>query len=594
MKRLLNIFFIVLTLSLLSKESSAQNFIDGPSTSILDVKSLLVNPAALSFRSGQFSMGVKMYQIGFDETNQLGYRQGFLSLSDPTLVSRNLGMGLFVNYFDSPIFAKSQAGLSFSYRLLNSLSAGVAVSTLYHGYNSSNFQLDDPNDPVFDSGNSKMSINSSIGLMYLPTSELHLAAGVRNLNTPSISLIDNAFKLEREFFAGASYSLNNWRAIMELKSMGSQTQIQAFIESFTTQGFYARVGTNSEFDSGIIELQSFLFGSLSVNYQFQMPLNNLLGASYGTHMVSIIFDFNRLPNVPPRAQPKESLLEYSFVHTNPVVNTGIIIYSESDHLKVLEQNIERRIGETVPASALQSLTKYDLLYFDSVSDTLVIPYSKYIPAGPISESVSISQTMSDLYTESLDKLSSSIQQQRIEGITFVVNQGTSVRASGLRNRINSTSGRLAVLPVYMNTTSNLDSTMVEQPFASSMMRLESNTILSQKTTEVDIFITQELDIRTWEFIVNDSNGRLVYLHRASGAPPNTFVWDYKNNEGKIILPGIYEYSVRTVTAQGSIITSNKRVLYVQKTERNVVLTISVDPSVLDKTEGTIRLILKNN
>jgi hypothetical protein len=572
----------------------SQDFIEGTSVSTMDVKSILINPAILSFRSSQVSMGVKIYQIGFDERNQTGYRQGFFSISDPTLITRNLGVGLHINYFDSPIFSKSQAGFSLSYRILNTLSAGVSATVLHHGYNTSKFDLIDPNDPVFESGSSTFSLNSSFGLMYIPAPNLHIAVGVRNLNTPTISLIDDAYTLERQFFLGTSYSLNNWRAILELKQLGDDSELQAFLESFSTRGFYARMGTNNRFDSGIAEFQAFLFGSLSVNYQFQMPLNNLVGASFGTHMISFVFDFNRIPNVPPRAQPNASLLEYSFVHKNPIVNTGIIIHSDSDHLRVLEQNIDRKVSDTVPQAALESLSGYDLFYFDPDSDSLLVPYQNLVETGPTSQSISITESITRRYDQTLNDLIQNVGRKQIDALTFIINDGTSVRASGLRNRLMAGSPNNLKMEVLKNVSNTADSMMTDQQFSTSLLRSESRTVLAPDTTRVNIFVTQDIDIRSWEFVVENSQGQVEYQYRGTGYPPNEFKWDFKDSNGVVLQPGIFEYMIRVIDSQGSIVQSNKRSIYVQKTVRNVILTITLDPDILHDREGSIRLILKNN
>lgn len=327
----------------------AQQLIEGPVTSLLDSKSLLANPALLPFHRSALAVGVNVYHLDLGDEGGLfnqGFRQGFLTLSTPHLFNQYVGVGVTVQYFDSPIFRRGLFGVQLATRILPFLAIGGNLAGYSISYNESNFDLVDPGDPVFERGTGKMVVTASVGFFAQPSPYLSVAAGARNVNEPNVSLIDDAVVAHRELFGGLSLTTGPVRSTFEVIEQQGTLEGRAFLEFFTTGGTFLRGGgrfdtDQMDFYAGQVEVQLRIAGGISVNYSFDLPISNLRGNSFGSHQLTIILGLGSPSLRPPVLLPKRSL----DVQDLEADLERVYLTADLESIRVYEERVVRRIPQ---------------------------------------------------------------------------------------------------------------------------------------------------------------------------------------------------------------------------------------------------------
>ena len=586
---------VVILLLLLTSYAFGQDFVQGPSTGIMDSKSIFANPAVLSFQNAQVAMGVKGYHLGFFEESGIGYREGYLSVLTPRLFGTRFGGGAQIQYFDSPIFRKAHYGATFSYRIMSSLSFGVNASLYHLSYNRDNFVDFDFDDPVFQDGFSRFAFNSSAGIYFRPVSTLELALGARNITEPNVSLVSDDATEPREIFAGVSLRHNMLKGTLELihGQFGIQTRTHA--ELYSSSGYYVRAGTNLNFDSGYIEAQAHITRGYSINYQFELPLNELAGNTNGSHMLSLVYEFNRVPSLPAKRQPPQLIPSLERPPVQPNLSGTILLSSQTDHVMYYEKQIIRRVDETtVTEQELQALSIYDIGELGTDPRTDRVPYSKdALPTAPIPETVEFTTSVSPSYNEAVEMLANILTEDQLDRLRIIYNQGTEIRAAGLRNLLYEKSGKpIQVSEIVLETSR--DTVQFDTPATLNNIRDEQLIEIQPENARIQTVITENIALRNWNLEITDRDGRVVKIINGGTSIPDVIEWDWLNDSGELIDPGVYTYVLNWTTSNGEQYRSNVRSLYVQKILRKITIDISKDLNRILENPDEIDIILKNN
>jgi len=590
--RFLLVFAFVCSLNFSAK---AQDLIMGPATGSLDSKSIFANPALLSFQNPHFSLGVKNYYMGFFENSQFDYNQGFFSISTPRMIGSRVGTGLNVQYFNSPIFQRTQLGGSVSIQILRRFAIGGNVSLYHIGYNSDNFVDFDFGDPVFQDSFSKVALNTGVGLYARPIADLEIGIGARNLNEPDLSMLGDSANEPMELFAAISYKYGILRGTFEMVQGRYGLQNRSHIELYSTQGYYARFGSNMNFSSGYIEAQARAFGGFSVNYQYELPFNDLAGNTSGSHMVSLIYEFNRLPPLPDRRRHSIPQLVVQRDRTEAQIPSAIVLNSDTDHLQYFEINLTRNIDEsTVTEEDLASLSAYDLGKLEEKPELERKPYEETVPAlAPIPETIELTTPISVQYQNTLQLISEFLDDESPENVRILIKDGAELRAAGIRNTIRETSGiPVSVENIFLPTQE--DSTLFSTPADRSFLQNEQVVRLNPEVALIRPILTLPLSVRNWNLDFLDYEGNLIHQINGSGAVPSEIEWDWFTNDGRKIEPGLYTYKLEWIAENGRQGSTRSRNLYVQKIERNITIDITKDIDRILETPDTIDVILKNN
>lgn len=582
-------------LSLLSTSAFGQKILTGPSTSIMDSKSIFANPALISFQNSHFSLGAKSYHMGFFENSQFDYRQGFFTISSPRMWGTRFGAGMHAQYFDSPIFKRGQFGGSASVQLFGRVSLGANASLYNIGYNRDNFVDFDFDDPVFESGYSKFELNTSAGIYARPISDLEIAAGARNINEPDLSLTGDGANEPMELFGALSYKFGLLKGTFEIIQGGRyDLESRVHIEAYSTQGFYARIGSNTHFDSGYIEGQARLFGGFSVNYQYELPINELSANSGGSHMFSIVYEFNRIPPLPDRRRPQSIYPAIQRTPLEPDLPSAIVLNSDTDHLKIYEINLTRRIDEnTVTESDLQSLSAYDIGKLEEKPELERVPYENTAPTvAPIPETVELEVPISQQYQRTLTKLQNFLSDDILDQVEILITEGDEIRAAGLRNRL--LSGNIESVPVAnILLPTEEDSILFNTPLDVNMLQDTQIIRVQPEVAQIRPIVVTPVEVSTWTLRIYNNNDQVVKEISGSSNIPESIEWNWRDNNDQLIEPGIYYYNIEWNSPNGVGDTTRERNLYVQQIQRNITIDITKDLNRISEDPDTIDIILKN-
>jgi len=571
----------------------AQQPIYGPSTSTVDPKSIFANPSLLSFQRPKLAIGVKGYHLGFLDESGIPLKQGYLTLSYPFIFRDMIGAGIGVQYFDSPIYSRSFYSANVAARLFRFISVGASLSAFHISYDESKFNLEHPNDPVFAGGTSKTTINSTFGVFAQPFEFLGVGIGVRNLTKPNLSLIGDDVNLDSEFFIGATYTHGPFKGTLELFNQEHGLDGRVYFELFSSHGNFLRTGSNVRLDNMHIEAQMHVSGPFSVGYNYELPMSEILGQSGGSHMLSVIFEFDRLPSLPDRVRPPTYQLSFQEPSVNPKIEPRIYALSEINYLRFYEKQIHREIDEDIPDESVRTLSEYDMGTIDNVFREFQYPYQKDRVA-PVPEEVEFTTAMSPRYQEMLDQLG--IIPRMRHPVSIVADDDHLMKAFGIHNILRETDTSPDDIRVG---TPRFDTSQDSIKFYTRVDRntiipYEDIVILVPDSTIINLYPAYiNPTVRHWTMVIENSDFQPIKQFSGTGQIPESIVWDWHNDADMLIEPDVYSYFLRWEDTQGVVRESDRRNIYVQKFLRKITIEVTRDGGKIPDLPDRINLIIKN-
>lgn len=564
----------------------AQQFISGPSMGLDDPKSMLRNPATISFHRPQVALGIKAHHIGVSSNSGVPLREGFLAGSTPFLVGDRIGLGGTVQYFDTPVFKKRAFGASVTGRVFRFLSIGARVSALNIAYNRSEFVGVEPGDPVFEGGTGKTVFTGTVGVFAKPLPNLNFAAGGRNLNRPDLALGQGQYRAQPEIFGGASYGFGFMRARAEVASGQYGLDVRLGIEAYATDGSYIRVGSDAGFNNGRIEGQLHVSGPLSVGYQYNVPTTDLRGPSTGSHQLTVLYEFGRTPEVPEMPSPPSLLMGAERSEVEASMEPRLRISSDYEVLQHVEKRVEREIN--VPEDVLRNVSREALGRLDT-SLTADRGRTPGRPAQNIPDHVKMTDVLSAGYDSSLAKIGRQLGDRSPRTLEILKKRRDSVKAYGLYNRLRSEEG---LRPDQIRLLSPADSVRSFSPQERELPRQESLSILNPESTDLTLLFPylQEED-GLWTITVTNRSGEVIRRFSDSGQPPRQINWDWTDGEGEPLDQGIYTCQFEWEGPSGTY-QSNQQKISVQKTLRKITIEVMSSPEALDKPSDALELRIK--
>lgn len=585
---LLGIGTVLLGLSLFTSESVAQEFIQGPSMAPDDPKSMLSNPAVISFRRSHVGLGVKGHHVGIGNESNLPLREGYFSASTPFLFQDVVGAGGTIQYFDSPTFRQQKFGLSVSGQFFRLFSVGVRVSALNLSYKESEFVGVEPGDPVLEGGTGTTAFSGDIGVLVQPISNLKVGFGARDVNEPNIALGEEGFPMKMKWYGGVSYGVGPVRARGEFVDDRFGGQLRFSVEGYQSDGSYLRVGSNSDLSMGHAEGRLHVGGPLSVGYRYELPVSDLQGASSGSHSFSVTYEFGRTPEVPDPPELPPSLLDAQRTEVGPEYPTKVHVASDEKYLQHYEKRIEREIN--VPDEALRALSREEVGMTDTTFGS-----NRGLPQGesvePPSDDVQLADLVTDVYDMSLEEIQRRLAENPENALVLQAKGEELVKAMGVRNRL------------LEEGIADADQIRIEEPVDSSgatpvdpdeIPRTEQVSFLNPESTRLHVLAPYlNNDDGEWELIVQSDAGQVVRTFTGLGEIPDRLEWDWTDNEGDPIDEGVYTYRFSWTGPNGERrLESNERTFYVRKVERNVTIEITQDPSEITEPADGVELQLE--
>lgn len=583
--------YIIILLS--ASRLVAQDIIHGNAADLYDAKSIFVNPALVPYQGTQLLCGMKVYHLGILENDQMGFKNSYIGFSAPYF--HGFGIGVGGQFFKSPIYSENVLDFSLSRRFFNIFSIGTTIRTLMIGYNSDNFQLVDPDDPVFLNGTTKTAFSVGGGIAVIPFRNLSIGISVHDLNSPNISLIDDAVKRPPQYYASVVYHSGFLRTTAGL-SVNQENRIvsSGFVEAFSEQVGFLRTGIRGSLYT--IEGLLHLIGPVSLNYSYDYPILDAMGISQGSHLVGLVFEFDRLPRLPAMKIPPESYrvaMDYTVPEFIPEQKYELM--GSVEKLNIVEKKVYREVDRRIPRTAIPRLSWFDIVRLDTTLEAeRYIPYEKDI-INTIPKRVSLRGTFSDAYHRGMKMVSELISAQPGLRLDILAPKKKYLRAEMVRSQIAFEENKDKTIPIavpqyqterdrkYVNNPLG----MVQIPQQDSLIVLSSDTLHIQV---VDLY-QRETPV-LWKLVIEDKDGNRFKTLSGRNDIPGTLEWDWYGSSNQLIGPGIYKYYLEWMDSDRIVRQSHLNEIYIQKFLRTIRLKISHDRPVIEEKPDLIDLYLR--
>ncbi|GEM_PF-1813011 len=222
----------------------------------------------------------------------IGYAHHFRGLMD---------IGLVFQYFQAAKYCESEFGLSFSQKL-GPIAGGLRLRGIYDSFRAD--RLDDPSDPVFANGYSKIVFTGNIGLLYNLNKRVNLGLLAENLLNPNNALsAGNESRTGRKITLGAAYNLSRLGTIYAQTGYNSGAPADAqlgigvgFETDIVHKNLDLRIGIcNTDLTSGFgfyipTSVPTWpAFRRMRIDYAFSYPMSDIRLAATGHRFALIGF-----------------------------------------------------------------------------------------------------------------------------------------------------------------------------------------------------------------------------------------------------------------------------------------------------------------
>jgi len=255
-----------------------------------DGRVLLTNPAAAAVTEPRVYLGYKLIYPGAIPNNAFALKASFFNLSLPHVGQDKIATGLHGRYFSTPLFQEGRFGGSIARELNEHVAVGLDLAVLFKSYARENFDLVDPDDPIFRGGSSVMVFDPGLGFLAQLNEKLAFAVSLSHLTQPDVALGDVEAKLPIETLFGLNFAHNFLRFDIGAHLWQRQMYPLLGAEIFSTRSGRFRLGyglDNVSFDGQLL-----LRGSASLFYSFNLPTSDLGLISAGSHEVGFVYTFS--------------------------------------------------------------------------------------------------------------------------------------------------------------------------------------------------------------------------------------------------------------------------------------------------------------
>ena len=540
---------------------------------LYDWRAGMVNPSIGVFQTGAVEMGVKLFHLGFADNDAAAFQAAYFLLNLPRRLPGKLGLGAQVQSFRAGLFQESEFKLSLSRRLQPNLSLGIGLALRHFGYDRAQFDLVDPDDPVFAGGTSRWQPDLGLGLTYMPLTPLVLTLSASHINRPAVSLSGDAVTLDMEVRLGVSLNLGGYAAHSNTR-FEEENATHAYLQLQDEALGLLQLGVENR--SAWMKSRLNLPGPFCFGYGFSYPLNSLSGTSWGNHETFLVYEFDSRRKAAPVILPEESWEPFNPEMAHIDVVPQYYASASSEVINIFEKQLVRMLDADLDSSRIARLSAFDVGVLDSALDEPVFPY-QLEPLLPADSQAVGGKNYAPDYRESLRQLRGTIEESGPE-VVLITPKTQRKRAAGLREYLREPKGgdSLAVSLAQPHYFSREDSLRFARPVDPEDLQASERLVIIQPQSvafSVLPVLPERLDPQ-WELVVEDKAGKTVFRHAGSGAESREVVWDWRDTAGRIIDPGLYRYYVGWKDQRGEARRSSIRTLYARKLKRNVRIRIT--------------------
>ncbi|NIR50648.1 type IX secretion system membrane protein PorP/SprF [candidate division KSB1 bacterium] len=498
-----------------------------------------INPAVIPYQETKFSVGLKIRHLGFVPDNPFDLRENRVNISIPFFLPGRIGLGFDMRYSTAGINKEIAASLLLSREVVNNFSVGLKLGIENRSFNKDGFNLVDADDPVLAGNLATNSPNFGLGLFWR-AQNLSLGFGMNHINRADIGVGSEAL-LPREMIAAIGYRIGNIMPTLVLHDDGSRKRVGFFL-SFTPEHI----------------------GSFRIGHESGMPFK--LEATFSLrkdHQLSYTID---LPTADTRAV---SLGSHEFVYDR--VFSGDIGTPElvlpNPRLEVIRETVTREMPSDIELEDLASNPDLIRLFLSSVGlrrNLMVITAGALSPNEANEDRLQRFRTYAGTIAEQLNNTPD------LE-LILRADSSSMYDASMIKEYLHHISlldrSRIHVLKL---TSSGLPNLKGFEPGRSTVRRKRPE--LSSQNLQIQLQVAgKNRRARRWRLRIRDASQKVVRKYDGKGVLPATLVWDWKNQESKLVAPGIYTLDFRVQGQSGRIKAAQPKQVEVAYIKRSVKL-----------------------
>ena len=546
---------------------NGQNIISADPSDTFDSESIFINPAVIPFQHRQIMLGMKVFQLGFLKSQDLGLRNSYFSFSLPEAFSGLINLGLSGQNFSVPLYDQTNFSLLLAKRPFERMSIGIKYNLFAKSYHKGEFDLVDPNDPVFANGTLKLAHSFGAGIIFFPWSTLVIGLSCDHLNRPDVSLFQNSYKQPMVYDFGFRYSWTYFSSSVYLNYLQQHWQMNWLFET--------RPSASSSFKLGYVQqaakfaVQLDLFEGLSMSYAFDYPFYEVNQMSRGSHQISFMYDLDH------RDRTKDVQFTSYEKGNFPIFNlpSRFFVEIQMAKLEIISQQIVRSIDEEIPLEALKNLTEVELAINDSTLNIEQLYVHGYLPSQNLS-SLYLSAKYSPKYET---WLANNFLSRKITSLRFIADPNSVQRAEDLRDFI-ANHTPIKDQPIEIKHTEHAPITKrVETEILNRLAKTQSYSLNPETVSFHISSIKMRKYSGKWKLVISDCSENEVKTFYGKGSVPERVLWDWRDKDGTLIKPDIYYYYFQWENRNRKLRKTQPRMFSVTKISRTLNIDIRSKP-----------------
>ena len=577
------IAILILVLLCLPMPAVSQNLISADPSDTFDYESIFINPAVIPFQHRQVTLGMKVYQLGFLRSQDLGLHSSYFGLSMPEDFLGIISLGLTGQNFSVPLYDQTNFSFLMAKRLVERLSIGVKYNLFTKSYHQKYFDLVDPIDPVFADGTLKLAHSIGVGVVMFPWSTLAIGFAFDHLNRPDVSLFHDIYQQPMVYDVGFRYSWRYFSSSIYLNYFQQQWQFNWVFESRPSASSLVKVGIVQR--AAKFGAQLDIFQGLSLNYVFDYPLYEISQLSNGSHQISIMYDLDH----------KDKIKELQFSNYDdgnfPIFNlpSQFFVEIETEKLEIISQKINRTVERHIPKGALKNLTEIELAFNDSA----LCLQNLYDHGYTLNQSLA-SLSNSPRYSRKYEGwLANNILSKKIDSLRLITDPNSLQRASNMRDFLVDNTPFLNQHIELKKIENDILTKNIEPETLQPLTEKQYYT-LNPKTVTFQISSIKMHKYRgTWRLIISDCDDNEIKAFVFKGNVPEVISWDWRDNNGILIKPNIYYYYIEWENKNEQWHKTKPKMFTVTKIARTLNIDIRSKPNSIDDQGKIVEIKFAN-
>lgn len=564
----------------------SQNMFNDNPADIDGAVAICSNPALGYFVENRLVLGMDARYLGLLD-NQLGLRNLYINYI-PSWRFRGFSVG--AQTFSADIYSQTTFGVSYSRSLLmKNLSVGASVNIFNRGFDKDDFDLIDSNDPVLGSSLSKTNLDIAMGIAFFPVSNVCVGLSAEHINQPNIA-IDGDYSHPTMISLGAKAYFGRLHPSLFLSNLEWYDNLTLW-DAVKRNKYLLTFGIDYELSNRFIigsQINRSGLGAgtvfkitdlMGVDYRYEYPMTDINKFAWGSHRLSMVFEFDYVPDYRPVAEIVEPPVPvYSPPEITVSNSSDLFAFSDVDSVTILEREINRRIGEEFDVNEFAKLKPAEL----NITRGILQLEDRYFAADTVAVKDPLSElkgAYSTSYRGALNSIVYGIKEKRTLKASLVAGPDNLQRANSMYNLISGYGQlfpeNLAVVVPYYSITD----TTVGDINIMAMEPVENRIDIIPEEMNFEILRQNHSgQVSQWALMINTYEDITVKLWNGTGNLPEEIKWDLRDDRGELIKEGQYYYYLEWLEPDGSTRRSFRQQLTVLRIQKRLFIDVTTQPS----------------